>query len=66
MNGSRTSRTDMANGGCPSWGVDDRRGGERVRGPTAITLPDAGETHYVSGQVTLDAAGQFNTDPRAL
>lgn len=34
-------------------------------GPTLITLPD-GDSHYVTGQVTIDADGPFNRDPRAL
>lgn len=34
-------------------------------GPTAITLPN-GDSHYVTGQITLDANGTFNRDPVAL
>ena len=31
-------------------------------GPTAITLPN-GDSHYVTGQITLDAIGIFNRHP---
>lgn len=34
-------------------------------GPSLIRLP-TGQEHYVTGQVTLDANGQFNTNPQRL
>lgn len=35
-------------------------------GPTAVTLADGGQASFVTGQVTVDAAGRFNRDPAAL
>ena len=35
-------------------------------GPAAVTLPDADQAFYVTGQITVDAAGRFNRDPAAL
>lgn len=34
-------------------------------GPVTITLPD-GTNHYITGQITIDADGQFNQDPSNL